>query len=503
MTDQISDRDFREKSVGELYKQVKLPVETIMEISKQGDDEIEKLISQKSVFERKCCDCKNYEKGHCLIRAGKRSDGLLPVNENEMSCNLWEDNSEKKRQKMREIYFAISDVLKYYLDMREEYYPLVALWILGTYFYKEFDAYPYLFINAMRGSGKTRLLKLIAELSYNGELTTNLSEAVLFRTASNTTHCIDEFEQIGSREKQTLRELLNAGYKKGMKVKRMAKGTVKDEETGKEKERMVVEEFELYSPIVMANIWGMDEILGDRCITLVLEKSNDPEKTRLIEDFKTNFSILAIKTNFSEGSVVYDGKNNQERAPTSTLWNEYIHTLHTQHTQHTLPSLLTLTPYKPIINIPPQETKVIDHFSSKFFEKVEKTGINGRNLELFFSLFVLADRIGEDLLDKIIEISKRIIIERKLEEKTESRDVLLIKFIASQIPSETWISIKSMFKEFAEWLNESATPDFPSPEWLGKALKRLNLTKDKRRLNRGIEVMINYTKALEKARIWS
>ena len=36
-----------------------------------------------------------------------------------------------------------------------------------------------------------------------------------------------------------------------------------------EGEQQVVEEFEPYRPIIMANIWGMDEVLGERCIQLI------------------------------------------------------------------------------------------------------------------------------------------------------------------------------------------------------------------------------------------
>jgi len=37
---------------------------------------------------------------------------------------------------------------------------------------------------------------------------------------------------------------------------------------------MVIEEFAVYCPIAMANIRGMENVLGDRCISLILEKSS-------------------------------------------------------------------------------------------------------------------------------------------------------------------------------------------------------------------------------------
>ena len=200
-----------------------------------------------------------------------------------------------------------------------------------TYLHKQFNAYPYLFVNAMKGSGKTRLLKLIAALSSNGEITAALSQAVLFRTSNDTTMCIDEFENIGSREKSDLREILNACYKKGSKVKRMRKKKTIDGE------QQVIEEFELYRPLAMANIWGMEEVLGDRCISYLLEKSSNPIITKLIEDFDDNDCIKSIKTRFqcSLCSVV-TSRNIQKE------WNNYIKNKYITFHNKTLENYLLL-----------------------------------------------------------------------------------------------------------------------------------------------------------------
>ena len=197
--------------------------------------------------------------------------------------------------------------------------------------HKSFTSYPFIFLNAMKGSGKTRLLKLIKSMCWNGDFTASLTEAVLFRTASKHTMIIDEFEDIGSKEKSSLRELLNAGYKKGNKVKRM-KQVKKESGTVYE-----VEEFDLYTPIAMANIWGMENILSDRCITLILERSAHPIKTRLIEDFEFNEAILNIKRTLDQISCSLCSV-----VPAGEGWNTYIYTttLTTYTTLHTLTTLL-------------------------------------------------------------------------------------------------------------------------------------------------------------------
>jgi len=193
------------------------------------------------------------------------------------------------KDKLKEAYWLLIKILNKYLDLKPEYYDIIALWILGTYFHKQFITYPYLFLNAMKGSGKSRALKLITYLSYNGELMNSISESVLFRTAENHMIGIDEAEHIGSKEKNALRELLNSAYKQGAKVKRAFK--VK----GKEREGYQIEEFNVFCPVALANIWGMDEVLGDRCLTLILEKSAKKEITRMIELFDFDEDIKKFK----------------------------------------------------------------------------------------------------------------------------------------------------------------------------------------------------------------
>ncbi|KKK86046.1 hypothetical protein LCGC14_2767140, partial [marine sediment metagenome] len=166
---------------------------------------------------------------------------------------------EDIKEKLKEYYYTIKDFLKQYCDMKDEYYVIIPLWILGTYFQSHFPSYPYLYFNAMKSSGKTRTMGLIISLSKEGQMLNSLTEAVLFRTTG--TLGIDEFEGVERKGKEGLRELLNSAYKKGVSVKRVKK--IKSDKG----EEQVIEEFDVYRPIVMANIWGMENVLEDRCIS--------------------------------------------------------------------------------------------------------------------------------------------------------------------------------------------------------------------------------------------
>ena len=290
------------------------------------------------------------------------------------------DLTEKQVQKkLQEVYIKIKEILKTYLDLKPEYYSIITLWIIGTYFHENFNSYPYLFFNAMRGSGKSRALRLICALSKGGRVMASPTEAVLFRT--NGTLGIDEFEGVANKDKSAIRELLNGAYKKGIKIMRMKKiKSIAGED-------MVVEEFEVYRPIVMCNIWGMEEVLGDRCLSLVLEKSDHPVKTRLIEDFEENNYIASTNFLCVECSLcsVVSPKNIQQK------WNSYI----SKTTLTTLTTITTIT------------THTTQQPLQQFFNKIYDSEIKGRNLELFLPLFFISKLINNDVFEELLDIAKK------------------------------------------------------------------------------------------------
>jgi hypothetical protein len=415
-----------------------------------------------------CKNCLSYNEGIC-----KESE--LKVDDNG-SCPFWSEDlikTDANGTKLNRIYNDIIEVLKKYCDLKEEYYSIIALWIIGTYNHNNFPTYPYLFFNAMRGSGKSRILNLISKLCYNGKLVSNVSEAVLFRTAKDRTLCIDEFEEVGSKEKATLRELLNSAYKKGMSVERAIKTK------GKDGEKYQIESFDVYCPIVMANINGVEDVLSDRCITLILEKSTNRGITRLIELFDQDPLILAIKEEFGVGSVVSDGLKIINKWNTYTKTSiDITDTTDTHYTKHT-----TTT------------TNTEDEYS--FFSKILDSSLEGRNLELFFPLFILAEQCK--VLDDFLKIAEEIVKEKKQEDFSESRDVSFLNFLSERNSDNLFISVTRITNEFAE---VEENEDWVTPEWVGRALKRLGLIVEKKRMRTGREVIINYGKAKEKLRIF-
>ena len=386
----------------------------------------------------------------------------------------WEEQIKEEQKELIRVYNLIIKVLKKYCDLEEKYYPLVAIWIIGTYFHKDFNSYPYLFFNAMRGSGKSRLLRLITYLSKDGDMLNSLTEAVLFRTTG--TLGIDEFEGLNRKGKENLTELLNSAYKKGVKVKRFKK--VKTF-TGEEQQ---IEEFSVYRPLVIANISGMDSVLGDRCFTIILNKSCKPEIVKRIENYESDEDIHQIKEfpfkrcSYCSVDVVFKVYNR---------YLDYIYTT-TSTTYTTYNTLNTLSTYEK------------DYFP--LFNKLDSTNIDGRNLELAIPLLLIADFLGEEVFKELLETIKDIIQEKKSDDSIESLDISLIDYLSQEIEKDGFLSVKELFFNFKSYV--SINEDWFNEKWLGRALKRLNLVKEKKRMNYGIIVRINYNLAKEKIKMF-
>jgi len=442
----------------------------------------------------KCKSCKYYTGKICNIPQSLSISGGKEVEDTSECINGFYESIDYQNI-LKVCYEDIIYLLDYYMDLDPKVKNIIALWTIGTYFHNKFESFPYLFGNAMRGSGKSRLLKIVNSLAKDSELTVSITESIVFRTTG--TLCLDEIESIGSKEKTALRELLNASYKKGNKVFRMRKKKTMDGES------QVVEEFSTYRPIFLCNIWGMEEVLNDRCITIILEKSFDPSKTKLIENFTDMEIVKNLREELSKCSLcnVVTEKN------IYIEWNNYIKRMYMKDTTLKYINNITTTDYTRIHQEEKEKIKGEEllekgyfiEFSGKneiLFKKIDETGIDGRNLELFMPLFLISSFIDEEILQLTIDTAKGIVQDRKIDEIIESKDVLVYSFISNE--SSDWRDVKELCSIFKLVIGEGDN-EWCNPKWFGRALKRLSLVKEKRRIGKGIQVILNVKKAKEKS----
>ena len=156
----------------------------------------------------------------------------------------------------------------------------VTLWIAHTHAFAAAECSPRLAIqSAEKQSGKTRLLEVLDLIALNPRQVVNMSEAALFRAieAAPLTILFDEVDAIfgpKARDREDLRAMLNAGYRKSGKVDRCVG----------EHAKFKVQTFSVFCPVALAGIGQLPDTVQDRAIPIRLRRRrvDDPvEKLRL------------------------------------------------------------------------------------------------------------------------------------------------------------------------------------------------------------------------------
>lgn len=155
---------------------------------------------------------------------------------------------------------------------------VLALWSLATHLHQVFDAFPYLAITSpTKRCGKTRVCELTSFVCLNQLQTVSISAAALYRTLKlgPRTLLIDEAEYLRSNKDErasVLREILNAGYRKGQRVIRCKRTAKASSGRNGEQENFEPESFETFGPKALVLIGRLQGTLADRCIEIRMER---------------------------------------------------------------------------------------------------------------------------------------------------------------------------------------------------------------------------------------
>jgi hypothetical protein len=142
----------------------------------------------------------------------------------------------------------------------------IALWVAHTHAAEAAETTPYLVLtSAEKRSGKTRLLEVLELVVHEPLPTANISDAALFRAIKELgpTLLLDEVDAIfggKAREREDLRGLLNAGYRRGAVARRMGGAKM-----------TTLEAFPVYCPKAFAAIGKLPDTIADRSIAIRLQ----------------------------------------------------------------------------------------------------------------------------------------------------------------------------------------------------------------------------------------
>ena len=167
----------------------------------------------------------------------------------------------------------VEQYLKNYVILHDKAYFPLAVWIVLTYCYEEFNCFAYLAIlSPERECGKSRLMEVIETLVYKAWYGITPSPAAIYRMLANGRALLfDEVEgfkrnEHRSESMQAILAVLNGGHRKGATVPR-----VERDKDG----NFVVHEFPSYGPKAFGAIGTLPDTLLSRCIDVRMQRRRE------------------------------------------------------------------------------------------------------------------------------------------------------------------------------------------------------------------------------------
>lgn len=333
----------------------------------------------------------------------------------------------------QETYTAVKTAFETYIEFEDPVvYDFLTLWTIGTYFFHLFNAYPYLYIGGTKQVGKTKLLTVLSLMCHNAIFSGNISTSSAFRLiqSGRCTLLMDETEKLNNPERETdFRNMLLNGYKKGGVVYRTHKDTLKPEP------------FEVYSPKALANIRGVEDVLEDRCISIIMKRGR-------------NANIVNVEVPLN-----------------SDVWQRIRDMLYIFYLTH-YSELCELSEHSELCGEP----------------------LKQRELELWKPIFVLArffDNYIEGLYASIHQFALKKAEEKFIENMTETFDLILVQTLSKLVTENGYYKVKDIKDEMAKNFDEPQK--WLTTKWVGNALRRLGFT-EKRRFGTGYEYALTVEK---------
>lgn len=179
---------------------------------------------------------------------------------------------------MSNIVKQIENYISRFVSFTDEGYTFpIALWTIGTHLFESFDAFAYVTITSdTKRSGKTRLAEMVSFLCWRPKQFGAMTPATLFHTidAEKPTIFFDEAEVLSSESANTMRAVLNMGYRRGQAVPRK----VAEYYNPETQTMSQVKDFVVYCPKVFILIGDVMDTLRDRSIVIRMKRGEPKER---------------------------------------------------------------------------------------------------------------------------------------------------------------------------------------------------------------------------------
>jgi hypothetical protein len=445
----------------------------------------------------------------CIIYSNELRRGMITIDKKamtDMKCdgvrlknmpmiinNRWSLNSMRKflenMANPRDVNFQVvfDDVKRQYdeyMEFTEDWhYDLMTVWCMGTYFHEIFNAYPYIFLNAVKRSGKTKCLALTGCMAFNAFNALTMTPASLFRLVDGTkaTLLIDEMEKINKKDEGDLRALLLAGYKKGSEVPRVEE---KKGQTGLK--GYGVPSYSTYSPRMLANISGIEDVLEDRALTVILQRGNNKDKmNKDIDEHNQRWQEIRDKLYLN---LMFYANGVNDRNENIIEFMDEFYAKNRGFIEEELNEKVVIEEKEEKQSTLWKGVGKIERGVEIELKDVIDGLIKGRGFELWRPIFTIASLVSEEVLLRIFINAVRHEKTRREEDLTETLDSLLIELLLQTVNEDNYYRVKDITQKLKEgnpdderWLNQ---------RWVSRALKRLGLIKERKKHSSGLMVKI-------------
>lgn len=321
-------------------------------------------------------------------------------------------------------------------------------------------------------------------MAFNAFNALSMTPASLFRIVESScgTLLIDEVEKLNKKDESDIRTLLLAGYKKGAEVPRV------EEKKNSQGKSFEIPCYSTYSPKMLANIAGVEDVLEDRCVSVILTRGKD--KKKMNKEVNTNsdewpnirdvlycsmmFNARQVESRNNEIGTYIDKFYEDRKKIFDAIFDDSEETIQAdiRESQSTLGSgKITKTKKEPV------DAK----------ELIDST-VKGRSFELWRPIFTLASLISDELLEIIFMNAIKHEKMRREEDITETLDSILVELLLQIVTGDNFYRVKDIAQKLKEmnpedekWLNT---------RWVSRAMKRLGLVKEKKRHSSGVMIKL-------------
>ena len=224
----------------------------------------EKIAKKKEILSYDSPELKENYKMDILTRWEK-------VRWNTKDIDDWIEATEPIEPK--KVYELLDIATRKYIDFPEDYDCIYFnLWIIGTYFYELFEAYPGTDLTGTKRAGKSKVLEFLKYVCFNALMSPDMTGSSLFRIVEGTgaTMLLDETESFKDKKNETaqlVRRLIMQGMLRGQHVIR----------TESKDNSFTPKTYNIYSPKAMAHISSLDDVMQDRFIKLIMKRTKSKE----------------------------------------------------------------------------------------------------------------------------------------------------------------------------------------------------------------------------------